>query len=205
MGGAEPVGPPGVGATHPLRTLCADPHLPHSVRSGALAPAEKRREPGQRQGPGFQGGSRQQETPRTPRWPLGSRTGISGRRCLESRSKAAPGAPASSLPIPRRSRQRAPSRRPPPRETRSPPPGSARPPAAPEPLHMAPGAESRGSRSSGLPGPAAARARRVLAPPLPLGPRPRRRAEPPGAATGSTPGRRRAGGVKAWRPPAGAT
>lgn len=50
--------------------------------------------------------------------------------------------------------------------TRSPPPGSARPPAAPAPRHMAPGAENRGPRCSGRPGPAAALARRVLAPML---------------------------------------
>lgn len=44
--------------------------------------------------------------------------------------------------------------------------GAPGPPRPPAPRHMAPGAENRGPRCSGRPGPAAALARRVLAPTL---------------------------------------
>ena len=99
-----------------------------------------------------------------------------------------------------------PSRCPPPRGASSPPPGSARLPATPEPPHMAPGAKSQGPRHSGRPGPAAAPARRVLAPPLASRRfRPGRRAEPWGAAGGPAPGRCRRGWVRGGRAPARGT
>lgn len=96
---------------------------------------------------------------------MGAKTAVSGRSWLDSGSRVAPRAPASLLPIPPGRRQH-PSLCPPPHDTSSPPPGSARPPAAPESPHMALGAGSWGPRSSGRPGPNAARARWVLAPPL---------------------------------------
>ena len=150
MGVAETVGPLGVGATHPLHPHCADPTNSRTpeVRSPSPSWEEKggRRAAGS---PSSNGVDRGRRPPRTPRQPLGTKTGISGRGSLESGSRAAPGAPHHHSPTPEAPnlppgrRQRPNPRCPPPRGACSPPPGSARPPAAPEPPHMVPGAESR--------------------------------------------------------------
>lgn len=156
-------------------------------------------------------GCQQREAPRTLRQPLGARTGIFRRDCQERVGLGEPRVAPASIsitsgshphPHPHQGCRRRPLPQPAPARGLLTSPGERWLPAAPEPPHMAPGAESRGPRCSGRPGPAAAPARRVLAPPLPeLRPRPGRRAEPRGAAGGSAPGRCRWGWVRGRRPP----
>lgn len=191
MGGGLGEGAPrrwdhlGVGATHPLLPLCADtPPSPIPVFLGVRSPGPNWEEMGSRTAAESQAlmGKSAAGGPREPRDSPSARA--PGSPGAVAKSERGLGKPRS--PRPARRPLTSPGERPAPRGPRAPSHGSGRP----EP----------GPRSAGRPGPAAAPARRVLAPP----PAPQAQAWEAGGASrvrgGSAPGRCRRGRVVGQEP-----
>lgn len=141
-----------------MHPACAD-HPPSPPRTPALRRVrssslswEEGRQAERRQGPRARMGCQRREAPRTPRQPLGVRTGIFRRDCQETVGLGEPPvAPASTSitsgshphPHPHQGCRRRPLPQPAPARGLLTSPGERWLPAAPEPPHMAPGAESR--------------------------------------------------------------